>query len=43
MVIRILMIVVKNTDAITKHGVLADFDRVLTADSAVIVKENPGS
>ena len=43
MVIRILMIMVKNANSIAKHGVLADFDRVLTADSAVIVKENSGS
>ena len=42
-IIRILMIMVKNADPIAKHGILADFDRVLTADSAVIVKENPGS
>ena len=43
MVIRILMIMVKNADPIAKHSVFPDFDRVLTADSAVIVKENPVS
>ena len=43
MVIRILMIMVKNADPIAKHGVFPDFDRVLTANSAVIVKENSGS
>ena len=42
-IIRILMIMVKNADPITKHGVLADFDRVLTADSTMVVKESPGS
>ena len=42
-IIRILMIMVKNADPIAKHGVLADFDRVLTANSTMVVKENPGS
>ena len=37
------MIMVKNADPIAKHGVLADFDRVLTADSTMVVKENSGS
>ena len=42
-IIRILMIMVKNADPIAKHSVFPDFDRVLTADSTMVVKENPGS